>query len=697
MIENADLQKFSEGAWKVASAELKKGFNLVGGSEMTSALQDFASTRINELVEISGEYGLEKPVKLILNRLYEKRLKSKLDAFEILTYPSKMAVSGKNSKTAFSKEVVAKCPVYIYVYNSADTLVGKFVNDEPEITGDNVDMWTVGAEKHIRLYDDTYSLKYVSTGTGVMQLTVYDYAGSMDAVRACTYVDVPLQEGLDYDQGIEEELLVDEKTYDLHSQGETVAADDVSYDFGGVKSGICGDNLTWSLEEDGTLKIAGFGDMYDYSINQRSDYRGPDIRIAEVGENITEIGKEAFAGCSGLTEIFFIGGQPKFGENCFKGLTATVHFPASWGTQPDSSFGGNITWDKEKTDISGFTVSLDGEHIYNGHEIEQTVTVRNGETDLVENEDFTVSYQNNVNAGTATIIITGTGEYTGTVTKEFTIEKAEQVLSADGLTINVGSSVKVSVRGAEGRLSYRSEDPAVAEAAADGTVTGVSEGTTKLTIKAAQTTNYNAAEDIEITVKVVRNLGKTIRGDMFNLANNVKVTWKEVPGAKYYKVYREGITNTMESQSEPVIVTTGLVGWDKQPGLTNGHAYKYRIVASLTGKGDPSGDSTLSYSKVMYRLKTVVIRSVKNTAPGKVTVKYDKTTSGDSYVLQYCERQDMVGAKTKVVLGASKTSYTIGGLKKGKTYYISIRVRKKVNGIDYYTTFGVPKKIKITN
>ena len=191
-------------------------------------------------------------------------------------------------------------------------------------------------------------------------------------------------------------------------------------------------------------------------------------------------------------------------------------------------------------------------------------------------------------------------------------------------------------------------------------------------------------------------LGKTARGDMFNLANNVKVTWQAVPGAKYYKVYRQGITSSGETQKDPVIVTTGLVGWDSSPGLTNGHAYRYKIVASTTGKGDSSGDSTLSYSKVMYRLKTVVIRSVKNTAAGEVTVTYDKTTSGDSYVLQYCTREDMVGAKTKVVLGASNTSYKIGGLQKGKTYYISIRVRKKVDGIDYYTTFGVPKKITIT-
>ena len=190
--------------------------------------------------------------------------------------------------------------------------------------------------------------------------------------------------------------------------------------------------------------------------------------------------------------------------------------------------------------------------------------------------------------------------------------------------------------------------------------------------------------------------GKTPRGDMFNLANNVKVTWHEVPGAKYYKVYRTGVTDPGESLDEPVIVTDRLIGWDAKPGLTNGHAYRYKIVASLSGEGDRSGDSPLSYSKLMYRLKTVVIRSVKNTSAGAVTVKYDKTTSGDSYVLQYSENQDMSNAQTRVVKGADTTSYTIGGLKKGKTYYISIRVRKTVDGINYYTTFGVAKKITIT-
>jgi len=264
-------------------------------------------------------------------------------------------------------------------------------------------------------------------------------------------------------------------------------------------------------------------------------------------------------------------------------------------------------------DIAGTSIGDLATRTYSGKEITQTVVVRDGSIDLVEGTDYTVSYENNIDPGTASVVVTGIGRYAGEVVKEFTILP-----------------------------------------------------------------------------------GKTRRGDMFNLANNVKVTWFEVPGAKYYKVYRIGVTDPGESLDEPVIVTDRLIGWDKEPGLTNGHAYRYRIVASLTGRGDSSGDSPLSYSKLMYRLKTVVIRSVKNTAPGKVTVKYDKTVSGDSYVLQYCDREDMVGAKTKVVLGAQNTSYVIGGLKKGKTYYISIRVRKKVDGIDYYTTFGVAKKVMIT-
>ena len=43
---------------------------------------------------------------------------------------------------------------------------------------------------------------------------------------------------------------------------------------------------------------------------------------------------------------------------------------------------------------------------------------------LKEGTDYTVTYKNNVNAGTAAVIITGTGNYTGTINKTFQIRKA---------------------------------------------------------------------------------------------------------------------------------------------------------------------------------------------------------------------------------------------------------------------------------
>ena len=183
-------------------------------------------------------------------------------------------------------------------------------------------------------------------------------------------------------------------------------------------------------------------------------------------------------------------------------------------------------------------------------------------------------------------------------------------------------------------------------------------------------------------------LGKTERADLFNNGHDVKITWHKVPGAKYYKVYRNDL-------KEPVCVTSLLYGYDKDPKLKNGQKYTYKIVASLTGKDNSGGDSPLSYSKVMYRLTTVVIRSAKNLEPGKVKVTYDKTPVGDSYVLQWADNEKMVGATTKVVKPAGVTSCVITGLTKGKTYYVSSRVRKTVGGVNYYTTFGVPKKVRI--
>ena len=52
------------------------------------------------------------------------------------------------------------------------------------------------------------------------------------------------------------------------------------------------------------------------------------------------------------------------------------------------------------------------------------MTVKDGEKALVEGTDYTVTYADNTNAGTATVTITGTGNYAGDTEVTFEIVKA---------------------------------------------------------------------------------------------------------------------------------------------------------------------------------------------------------------------------------------------------------------------------------
>ena len=58
---------------------------------------------------------------------------------------------------------------------------------------------------------------------------------------------------------------------------------------------------------------------------------------------------------------------------------------------------------------------------YTGSPFEPSVTVKRKNTVLIKDTDYTVVYKNNINAGTAKVIVKGKGNYTGTITKTFTI------------------------------------------------------------------------------------------------------------------------------------------------------------------------------------------------------------------------------------------------------------------------------------
>ena len=69
------------------------------------------------------------------------------------------------------------------------------------------------------------------------------------------------------------------------------------------------------------------------------------------------------------------------------------------------------------------TISPDS-YTYNGSEKKPKVTVKDGNTALKDGIHYTVTYKDNVNVGTAKVIIVGKENYTDSITKGFTIKQA---------------------------------------------------------------------------------------------------------------------------------------------------------------------------------------------------------------------------------------------------------------------------------
>ena len=111
-------------------------------------------------------------------------------------------------------------------------------------------------------------------------------------------------------------------------------------------------------------------------------------------------------------------------------------------------------------DANLFTLTVDPEEFtYNGEEQKPTVTVKDGDAVLVEGTDYTLSYENNVNVGTATVTATGKGNYEGTKLAQYSIVKADITPTAPtaktGLVYTTQAQLLINAGSAEGgELQY---------------------------------------------------------------------------------------------------------------------------------------------------------------------------------------------------------------------------------------------------
>ena len=133
--------------------------------------------------------------------------------------------------------------------------------------------------------------------------------------------------------------------------------------------------------------------------------------------------------------------------------------------------------------------------VYSGEPIEPAVTVNCfGET-LTEGTDYEVSYRNNIEVGTATVTVTGIGEYSGSAEVTFEIDKDMQHITRtiSSTSVEIGGTATIRATAMEGaKITFRSTNEEILTVDEDGTVHGVAEGTAEIRMTAAATEHYKS-------------------------------------------------------------------------------------------------------------------------------------------------------------------------------------------------------------
>ena len=156
-----------------------------------------------------------------------------------------------------------------------------------------------------------------------------------------------------------------------------------------IASGSCGDNVTWTLDDEGTLIISGTGNIY----NDADYYPWPpwygnrnNIINIVINEGVTSIGYSAFDNCHNLSSVTIPDSVTSIGESVFYACNSLngITIPDSVTSIGSSAFGGcesltSITIPNSVTSI--------GSYAFSGCKSLTTITIPNSVT-KIENGTF---------------------------------------------------------------------------------------------------------------------------------------------------------------------------------------------------------------------------------------------------------------------------------------------------------------------
>ena len=339
---------------------------------------------------------------------------------------------------------------------------------------------------------------------------------------------------------------------------------------------------------------------------------------------------------------------------------------------------------ESKIDLSSATVNSIDSQTYTGSSIEPSVTVTlNGKT-LKLNEDYTLTYSNNVNVGTATITINGIGNYTGSKKVNFNI--APKKLDISSATVNsigsktyTGASIKPSVTVTLNNKTLKLNKDYTVSYSNNKNI-----GTAKILIKGIGEYEGEKTVTFNIIPPKVTNLKSSKK-----TYNSITLSWDKIDNVTGYKVYRYDV----KTESYKLIKTISNASTTSYTNskLTSATKYlykvrSYKIVNNKTHNGD--------YSSSLAATTKPPTPTVKLTSPSTKKIKLTWTNISSRTTGYNIYMATSKNGTYKNIGSTSKKSFTKGSLKKGKTYYFKVRAYRTIDGKKVYSSYSSIKSIK---
>ena len=192
------------------------------------------------------------------------------------------------------------------------------------------------------------------------------------------------------------------------------------------------------------------------------------------------------------------------------------------------------------------------------------MTVTYDGQELINGTDYDLIYKNNTNAGTASVVVRGKGEYFGSIAKTFKITKADNKITGSNYTRSYSTKAQAITLNAK---------------ATGGKMSAKFSGTATITITAGSANYKTVTKKITVTVPA-----KIALVSAANVATRkMKVTWKKSTTVSGYQI-QYSLKSSFASAKFLTIYKNTLTATTIS-SLTKGKKYYVRIRSFKTANG----------------------------------------------------------------------------------------------------------------